>query len=55
MCLSAEGRVYGGQRSNGHSLYYFNLFSTRTHFYLEICVGLDYFIGIRKDLWRSED
>ncbi|MPD04066.1 hypothetical protein E2C01_099735 [Portunus trituberculatus] len=25
------------------------------HFYLEICVQLDHFTDIRKDLWRSED
>ncbi|MPC21282.1 hypothetical protein E2C01_014265 [Portunus trituberculatus] len=27
----------------------------RLIFYLEICVRLDHFIDIRKDLWRSED
>ncbi|MPC64216.1 hypothetical protein E2C01_058327 [Portunus trituberculatus] len=32
-----------------------NPFSTETHFCLEICVPLDYFIDIRKGLWRSED
>ncbi|MPC18823.1 hypothetical protein E2C01_011716 [Portunus trituberculatus] len=32
-----------------------NLFNTGTHFYLEICVQLDHFIDISKDLWRSED
>ncbi|MPC26559.1 hypothetical protein E2C01_019700 [Portunus trituberculatus] len=32
-----------------------NLFTTGTHFYLEICVRLNYFIDFRKCLWRLED
>ncbi|MPC36795.1 hypothetical protein E2C01_030263 [Portunus trituberculatus] len=31
------------------------VFSTGTHFDLEICVHLDHFIDIRKSIWRSED
>ncbi|MPC55397.1 hypothetical protein E2C01_049332 [Portunus trituberculatus] len=34
-------------RINCKSLNNFNLFSTGTHFYLEICVRLDNFIDIR--------
>ncbi|MPC77347.1 hypothetical protein E2C01_071799 [Portunus trituberculatus] len=37
------------------SLHDFNLFSTWTHFYLEMYVSLDHFIDIRKGLWRSLD
>ncbi|MPD06506.1 hypothetical protein E2C01_102320 [Portunus trituberculatus] len=34
-------RIYGGQKINGHSLHYFNSFSTGTQFYHEFCVQLD--------------
>ncbi|MPC13405.1 hypothetical protein E2C01_006138 [Portunus trituberculatus] len=33
----------------------FSHFSIGVHFYLEICVQLEYFIDIRKGLWRSKD
>ncbi|MPC10138.1 hypothetical protein E2C01_002767 [Portunus trituberculatus] len=54
MIGSADLRlVYGAQKISGHSLHYFNPFSTGTHFYLEICVRLDHFIDIRKGLRSS--
>ena len=50
---STSGRVYGGQKINGQSLYCFNPLSTGTHFYHEFWMSLGDSIDISKGLWRS--
>ncbi|MPC42228.1 hypothetical protein E2C01_035845 [Portunus trituberculatus] len=54
-CFSQDWYLSGPLVVLGQYHFNINHFNTGIHFYLKIWVQVEYFIDIRKDLWRSDD